>query len=83
MCLEAATMFWFAITLISSMQAVGRIHDRYSEAQLAVEQMKANYGVGVSTKIILYNGTPETLNYAESDSWSGRWEVSPPLAVSD
>lgn len=63
------------------MEAVGRIHDRYSEAQLAVEQMKANYGVGVSTKIILFNGTPETLTYAESDSWSGRWEVSPPLAV--
>jgi len=43
--------------------------------------MKREYGTGVSTKIILFNDTPEDMFYSGSDSWSGRWQVSPPEKI--
>ena len=43
--------------------------------------MKREYGTGVSTKIIFFNDTPEDMFYSGSDSWSGRWQVSPPEKV--
>ena len=44
--------------------------------------MKADSGHGVSTRIVLYNETPESLIFTGSDNYAGYWEVRPPVEVS-
>ena len=43
--------------------------------------MKADSGHGVSTRIVLYNETPESLIFTGSDNYAGYWEVRPPVEV--
>ena len=60
-----------------------QIKETYESAKTAVDKMKSDYGNGVSTKIILYNDTPESLTLSDTDHFSGRWEVHPPYVVSN
>ena len=60
------------------------IHDNYDQAKEAVDSMLWAW-IGqvdtASTRIILYNGTPDNLTLAGSDHYSGRWQVPPPNTV--
>ena len=60
----------------------GTIHDSFDEAYTSVNKMKADSGHGVSTRIVLYNETPESLIFTGSDNYAGYWEVRPPVEVS-
>ena len=60
----------------------GTIHDSFDEANTSVNKMKADSGHGVSTRIVLYNETPESLIFTGSDDYAGYWEVRPPVEVS-
>lgn len=44
---------------------------KYEESVRYVRQLKANWGNGVSTLCVLYNGTGETLSYVTSNNWFG------------
>ena len=48
-------------------------HDLEKKAE-EVEKKKENYGIGVSTKIIMMNNTDHDLEFFESGSTSGRWD---------
>ena len=57
------------------------IHDSFSEAYASVNEMKADSGHGVSTRIILHNETPESLFFTGYDDFAGYWVVKPPAEV--
>ncbi|XVE84505.1 hypothetical protein DITRI_Ditri17bG0019000 [Diplodiscus trichospermus] len=56
---------------------------KYEEAVRYVRQLKANWGNGVSTLCVLYNGTGETLRYVTSYDWFGRIEAPYPQVIAN
>lgn len=61
-----------------------QLFDSFTEAKLGVQAFYKTYAEGYtpsSTKIILFNDTPDNLTYSGSDSWSGRWQILPPKTV--
>ena len=56
--------------------------DSEEEAITKVEELKTSYGYGVSSKLIVFNGTSDTLVSSDSEHFSGRWENEPPAEVS-
>ena len=64
---------WQALLLLLAMGNThshpppGKISATYAEAFMNVQQLKADYGNGVSTKIIFFNDSPEDLIFGDSD----------------
>lgn len=78
---------WQALLLLLAMGNThshpppGKISATYAEALMNVQQLKADYGNGVSTKIIFFNDSPEDLIFGDSDHSSGRWQNEPPARI--
>ena len=49
--------------------------DKLNKAKFEVDEKKADYGFGTSTKIIIYNKTKDDLEFFECGSTSGQWSV--------
>ena len=72
----------FFVVFVINVCVEAKTFDSYSEAKATVEKQKADYGYGVSTKIIIRNHTPDTLTLSDSDHFSGKWYTKPPASVS-
>merc|ERR1712142_1142095 len=47
-----------------------KIGDTYSEAVQAVNQAKKDFGNGISSRVIIYNASPEPLDYYDDENYS-------------
>ena len=56
--------------------------DSEKKAKTKVEELKKDYGTGVSSKLIVFNGSSDTLVLSDSEHFWGRWENEPPAEVS-
>lgn len=62
----------------SSKVTKANINDSYDKAKTEVNNMKSNYGNGVSTLIIVYNGTKTDLKLIQYQSKHGHWSDDNP-----
>eukprot|EP01084_Bolivina_argentea_P310198 536727_1 len=62
-------------------QSVNDVAFSWNGAKIEVNKMKSNYGNGVATKCVVWNNTQGTLYYLAKDSFSGRFDTNPPVAI--
>ena len=58
------------------------LSNSHQEAMRLVEGMKEVYGNGVSSKIILYNGSSSVLTRTGTNHFWGKWQNEAPYEVS-
>ena len=59
----------------------GTCEDSFVDALAQVNQYKNDWGYGVSSKVIIFNDTPNELILSDLDQFSGRFEIFPPKKV--
>lgn len=65
----------------STPRTVTSIASTDNEADTSVENMKHNYGDGVSSRIIVFNNTKDDMHFQSDQHFSGRWENFPPAKI--
>jgi len=58
-----------------------KICDTYSEAVQAVNQAKKDFGNGISSRVIIYNASPEPMDYYDDENYSGKFYTGPPKTI--
>ena len=63
------------------LQERGTYEDSYADALVQVNQYKYDFGYGFSSKVIIFNDTPNELILSDIAEFSGRMEIFPPKKV--